>query len=407
MYSLVRLNSAIVILLCHFGVSAQPWFELPNFMGDARHRATSFSVGNKGYMGLGHINSVVDILYDDIWEFDPASNAWSQKASFPLGPAYHSTAFVIGEKAYVGTGRITGGAYSKKFYEFDPQQNLWTPIADFPGTARRGAVAFTINGNGYVGTGQTNAGYSSDFYCYNPSSNTWTPIVPFPGPARTSSVAFAIGSTGYVGTGSTNSGSTNDFYAFDPTNNQWQVKANVGPTARQEAMGFALNGKGYIGTGDDFSSGNNYGDVWEFDPTNNTWVQIQDFAGTARRYLTAFTIGSRAYAGTGTNGTNFKDFWMFDQVLTTLTSDMKQVNFTCYPNPVSDVLTIDFNQVPEYIDLKELTYALMDFSGKIVKTGAFSDGLIQFDCSALQKGNYNVQISHLNKSSILQKIVVL
>jgi N-acetylneuraminic acid mutarotase len=407
MFLYPRRNFLILLVLCHFGVSAQPWFELPNFMGDARHRATSFSVGNKGYMGLGHINSVVDILYDDIWEFDPASNAWTQKASFPLGPAYHSTAFVIEDKAYVGTGRITGGTYSKKFYEFDPQQNLWTPIADLPGNARRGAVAFTINGKGYVGTGQTTAGYASDFYCYNPSSNSWTPIVPLPGAARTSSVAFSIGSIGYVGTGSTSSGSTNDFYAYDPANNQWQVKANVGPTSRQEAMGFALNGKGYIGTGDDYSSGNNYGDVWEYDPLTNIWVQIQDFAGTARRYLTAFTIGTRAYAGTGTNGTNFKDFWMFDQVLSTIYSQLNQVDINCYPNPVNDILTIGFNDLPEFIDLKDLTFDLADMNGKIISTAAFAEGSIQFDCSALPSGNYTLKITHLNQSIIMQKIMVL
>jgi N-acetylneuraminic acid mutarotase len=387
-------------------VLAQPWFELPNFMGDARHRATSFSIGNKGYMGLGHINSVVDISYDDIWEFDPASNVWTQKASFPLGPIYHATAFVINGKAYLGTGRVTGGAYTKKFFEFDPTTNIWTPIADLPGNARRGAVSFAINGKGYVGTGQTTAGYSSDFYEYDPTNNTWAAKAPFAGLPRTSSVGFAIGDIGYIGTGSTNSGSTNDFFAYDPSANQWTTRPNVGPTSRQEATGFALNGKGYIGTGDDYSSGNNFADMWEFDPLQNNWIKIADFAGTARRYLTSFTIGSRAYAGTGTNGTNFKDFWMFDQVLSTFSNIMSKSEISIYPNPVSDKLTIDIKNLPEFIHLEAVSFTLVDVKGRPMKIGQIANQRVVFDCTDLPRGEYMLQIVHLNQSIVVKKIIV-
>lgn len=395
-----------LLLFMSGSVLAQPWFELPNFMGDARHRATSFSIGNKGYMGLGHINSVVDISYDDIWEFDPASNVWTQKASFPLGPIFHATAFVIHAKAYLGTGRITGGAYTKKFFEYDPTTNIWTPIADLPGAARRGAVSFSINGKGYVGTGQTTAGYSADFYQYDPSNNSWVVKMPFPGLPRTSSVGFAIGDIGYIGTGSTNSGSTNDFFAYDPTTNQWTNKPTVGPTSRQEATGFALNGKGYIGTGDDYSSGNNYSDMWEFDPALNSWVQIADFAGTARRYLSSFTIGSRAYAGTGTNGTNFKDFWMFDQILSTFSSLDSKTEISIYPNPVSDQLTIDFNNLPAFIHLEDITFTLVDLNGRLKKTGQLVNQHVVFDCSDLPKGEFVVQVVHLSQSIVIKKIIV-
>lgn len=341
----------IFFIVCSFFFlnygSAQPWFQKSSFGGEARHRATAFSIGNFGYIGLGHINSDVDVEYEDFWRYDPSSDSWTQVADYPEGKCFHVTGFVIDEKAYVGTGRKMDGSYFKRFYKYDPLTNLWTSIADFPGTARRGAVSFSINGVGFVGTGQTTGGYSNDFYRYVPGSNSWFPVPNLPGAIRTSSVAFELNGMGYVGTGNTNVGSTNDFYMYNPSTNSWMARAPVGPTNRQEATGFSLNGKGYIGTGDDYSSGNNFGDFWEYDPNTNTWVQIEDFSGTARRYLVSFVIGDRAYCGTGTNGTNFRDFWMFDRYLSVVSEELNNANLNVYPNPFSERITIDLKSVSE------------------------------------------------------------
>src|ERR1051326_1084169 len=80
------------------------WQQMENFAGTARHRAVAISIGNRGYMGLGHINALVDVLYDDWWEYDPGTNSWTQKASFPGGPRMHRSAFSVNNKGYVGCG---------------------------------------------------------------------------------------------------------------------------------------------------------------------------------------------------------------------------------------------------------------------------------------------------------------
>lgn len=378
-------------------VLAGPWFDKANFGGEARHRSSSFAVGNKGYIGLGHINSGIDVEYEDFWKYDPASDSWSQIANYPEGRCFHATSFVIDNMAYVGTGRLESGAYSKKFFRYDPVTNTWSPIADLPGVERRGAVGFSINGKGYVGTGQTMSGYSTDFYEYNPINNTWIARAALPGAPRTSSVAFAIGNFGYVGTGNTNMGSTNDFYQFNPATNSWTPKAPVGPTTRQEAVGFAVNGLGYIGTGDDFSSGNNYADMWEYDPALNSWVQIQDFSGTARRYLTAFVIGSRAYAGTGTNGTNFRDFWMFDQELSVLERKMEAIDLLIYPNPSDDLLSIQLNDLPEYISISDISLNIISINGLISQMGKLQSEQTTFDVSHLSAGYYVYQLTYMGE----------
>ncbi len=396
----------LLITFIQFYASSQPWFEKSNFGGEARHRATSFSIGNQGYIGLGHINSAVDVEFKDFWKYDPAADSWTQIADYPEGECYHATSFTIGNKAYVGTGRLLSGIYSKNFYRYDPSLNTWTQIADLLGVERRGAVSFAVNGKGYVGTGQTTGGYSTDFYEYNPITDVWLVRANLPGPPRTSSVAFSIGNFGYLGTGNTNIGSANDFYQFNPLTNQWLLKAPIGPTPRQEATGFSVNGLGYIGTGDDFSSGNNYSDMWEYDPLSNIWVQIEDFAGTPRRYLTSFVIGSRAYVGTGTSGTNFRDFWMFDQVLSVLSRKMEHLSISVYPNPASNSISFNLKELPEYIQIENISCALFSSTGLLIKEYNFESSTSNFDISSVNKGQYLYQLKYKGNSFKTGKIII-
>lgn len=398
----------LLLSLCTFYLSAfgQPWFEKANYGGDARHRTSTFTIGDDGYLGLGHINSGIDVNYEDFWKYDPASDSWSQIANYPEGKCFHAVSFTIGTKAYVGTGRLNNGTYSKKFFCYDPLSNTWSPIADLPGLARRGAVGFTLNGKGYVGTGQTTSGYSADFYEYNPATNSWTMKANFPGPPRTSSVAFSIGNFGYLGTGNTNMGSINDFYQYNPLTNVWVAKAPVGPTTRQEAVGFAVNGLGYIGTGDDFSSGNNYSDMWEYDPTLNTWIQIEEFAGTARRYLSAFVIGSRAYAGTGTNGTNFRDFWMFDQILSVLKRKLDHIEIVTYPNPSSENLTINLSAIPDFVQVDNITCSVVSLSGELITQKKFEENQLHMNVSDLNSGIYIYRLQHEGESFKTGKLII-
>jgi N-acetylneuraminic acid mutarotase len=400
-----KFTFAFLFLLYFSTIQAQPWFEKSNFGGTARHRASSFSIGNFGYIGLGHINSGVDVEYEDFWKYDPSSDTWTQIANYPNGKCYHATSFVIGNLAYVGGGRLENGSYTKKFYSYDPVTNVWTPIADLLGAARRGAVGFAINGKGYVGTGQTTTGYAADFYEYNPLANTWTAKANFPGAGRTSAVGFSIDQFGYLGTGNTNMGSTNDFYQYRPDINQWVLKAPVGPITRQEAVGFAVNGMGYIGTGDDFSSGNNYGDFWEYEVLSNTWVQIEDFAGTARRYLTSFVIGTRAYVGTGTNGTNFRDFWMFDQILSVLKRKLYDFDVSLYPNPSVDFINIDLLNIPNYIPISSFKFELFNLNGQLFKSEQLESNQTSIRIDQLNSGNYIYRLVYDGQTVKIGKFV--
>lgn len=380
------------------------WNQKANFGGDARHRAIGFSIGNRGYMGLGHVNSVVDVLYEDIWEYDPGTNSWTQKANFGGGLRYHAIAFSIGNKGYVGTGRMPSGWYSNDLWEYDPTTNVWTAKTSMPALERRGAVAFVVNGEGYVGTGQTTSGYANDFMKYNPVTNAWSPVATFIGFARTSAVAFALNNKGYVGTGG-----SNDFYQYDPLTNTWTPKAVAGPTSRMEATGFAVAGKGYLGTGDNFSSGDNYGDFWQYNDTTDTWKQVEDFGGIARRYLASFVIGSKAYAGTGTSGTNYRDFWEFDPALIGVSVN-EYANLESfidvYPNPVSDYFTVNFSNLTVF-EANKFKVHLFNSFGQLLSVQNLQEPSLVVDCSKFEKGNYLVQLTNESNTVIgSHKVIV-
>ena len=59
------------------------WHRVSDFDGLARSEATSFTIGNKGYLTGGydarkHLN--------DLWEYDMEQDSWTQKATFPGPP---------------------------------------------------------------------------------------------------------------------------------------------------------------------------------------------------------------------------------------------------------------------------------------------------------------------------------
>lgn len=337
----LRIPFVISILLVTQICFSYGWIQKANFGGVARHRTTGFSIGNRGYIGGGHINSGTPVYHEDYWEYDPGTDSWTQIADFGGGKRYHSVAFSIGEFAYVGCGEDDNNTYYSDFYRYSPQYNVWQPIADLPGNPRRGATAFVIDGIGYVGTGQSDFGYEDDFYKYVPNDNTWYTVADFLGEARSSAVGFANNGKGYVGTGHIWGDHTKDFYEYDPQTNSWTQKADVGTTYRQDATGFVVDGKGYIGTGNDVDANFNYKDFWEYDFNSNTWTQIEDFSGEGRRYMVSFVINGIAYAGTGTDGTNLRDFYMFDATLDTEDEELSKVS--TYPNPSSDYIAVEWN----------------------------------------------------------------
>jgi N-acetylneuraminic acid mutarotase len=239
------------------------WTQKADFLGSSRYGAIGFSIGIKGYIGTGGSTGTVN----DFFEWDQASNTWTQRANLPGNSRFRAVGFSIGTKGYIGAG-VNGLpppniVLFNDFWEWNQATNAWTQKADFGGSKRWAAVGFSIGMKGYISTGE-DGGFYDDFWEWDQATNAWTQKANFGGGNRASAVCFSIGSKGYIGTGYDASGENNDFWEWDQTLNVWTQKLNFSGSARLDAVGFSIGAKGYLGTGGSFSA--YYKDFWEWDP---------------------------------------------------------------------------------------------------------------------------------------------
>ncbi|OOQ59701.1 Kelch repeat-containing protein [Mucilaginibacter pedocola] len=177
------------------------WKQLADFPGAGRVRAYGFSIGGKGYIVGGNAGSGFNVipLYD-LWEYDPATDQWTQKSDYPGQAAEYLRGFTINGKAYMGTGygmQYYGGPdaipQNKDFWEYNPSTDTWTQKADLPAIGRENVIAFEINGSGYLGLG-TNNNYDAnykDFWKYDATADKWTRMADYPGDGSFGVAAFA------------------------------------------------------------------------------------------------------------------------------------------------------------------------------------------------------------------------
>lgn len=267
------------------------WVRKADVVG-ARSFAVGFSIGNKGYVGTGR---GVSVYLKDFWEYDPATNVWTQKADIGGVARIGGTGFSIAGKGYLGLG-FDGINHLIDFWEFNPSTNVWTAKANFGGAGRRETVGFAIGNKGYVGTGYTSF-YVNDFWEYDPQINAWIPRASFPGTRRYGAVGFGLNGKGYLGAGFSDiDGFKKDFWEYDPVSNAWLQKADL-PASRLNAIGFNIANKGYVSL--DFTVNSGTTELWEYTPSANAWTQRKSFPGVARYGAVGFSIGNQGYVSTG------------------------------------------------------------------------------------------------------------
>ncbi|HTI10574.1 MAG TPA: hypothetical protein VL832_18525 [Puia sp.] len=309
------LSGAAFIDFWEYDPATNVWTQKADLPG-ARSTATGFSIDNKGYIGNR-----------DFWEYDPATNTWTRKADFRGAGTSGATGFSIGNKGYMGTGIDSLSQSTNDFWQFDPITNVWTRKANFGGAVRNAASGFSVGGKGYIGLGQGGMPFIptyADFWEYDPQTDTWTQKADFGGGERWGATGFPVGNKGFLGIGNNNLfRSQNDFWEYDPATNTWVQKANFAGDARGQAIGFGIGSKGYIGTGYRNINDNIHGpttDFWAYDTASNTWSKEADFGGGPRQDAVGFSIAGKGYVGTGIDGSPKKDFWEYDPA----TSQWKQ-----------------------------------------------------------------------------------
>ncbi|MFZ9027766.1 MAG: T9SS type A sorting domain-containing protein [Crocinitomicaceae bacterium] len=373
-----------VILLEGFTLNAQQWTQMADFPGEGRHRATAISIGNKGYLGFGHINGTgTETIFNDWWEYDPSNNSWTQKASCPIQSMPFSYYTMLDSKGFVIDGvAYLGSSNNGPFLSYNSFTNMWHEL-NTPSTGMGFSSPLSFENKGYV--------YGNNsLEIYNPGTDSWTsfsgfstPIIPDVGWWQNiHSKGTKMYFTGY-------NGQYNEhyFWSFDITDSIWTDHGLWLPVAQypyvfdhQDLIIVACGGS---------SNPWAYNEVYAFDPNSETWTQMMDFTGSARRYTTGFTIQNQGYLCTGTNGVNMSDLWRMNNILGT--EDMnKELSLNVFPNPAMKYINISLE---EHTSFK---VELFDPSGKGVGTYETTNGKITIERGNLPSGSYHLVVETNN-----------
>ena len=366
------------LFFCLFGnisllMASDHWQQRADYGSFGRHRAVAIGIGNKAYCGTGHLNgSGTDSWYPDWWEYDPATNAWTQKTDYPGNNGngdQDCVAISLNNVAFVGMGQLSGN----NFYKYDPQTNVWTQVSSPSlGSSFTNTFPFTIGNKGYFPTL-----YSTSFFSYDPALDLWTQLNNLPFSTIYGIPTFAINDKGYIKNGA-------DFYEYDATLDSWTPKAQFPGLSPHRPAGIGTSNYGYFIGG--FSGSPSVlpwiwaPEVWRYDQANDSWMQLEDFPGSTRRWAVTARVGERLFYGLGTNGTNFNDFWEFSPFAGLEESEAEA--FNAFPTPAHDFVNFTSDN---YQNFEVVVY---DLQGNKVSHISAENGKTTLERGKLTSGLY-------------------
>ncbi|MEY4289189.1 MAG: hypothetical protein RLZZ30_1277 [Bacteroidota bacterium] len=378
------------------------WTKKSDFIAGKRERAVAFSIGDYGYIATGVDTS--ETLLNDLWQYNPQLDTWTQKANLPGVARRDAIAFSVNGKGYVGTGMDNANALLgnklKDLWEYDPNTNAWTQKADFPGSGANGiyfATAFTVDNKGYVCGGKWGPSlYSNQLWEYKPSNDEWIQRANFPPGVRYQLSSFSIGNEGYVGLGASQDVFKKDFYRYNPGSNQWTQIADCIASERGSACTFVLNNHGFVCLG---TNGGLLGDLIEYNPTSNEWELRCAYGGSERKNAVAFVVNGRAFVGLGKGYSGKKA--SIQEYAAPNYAQLSELENACeiYPNPSNGLVQLKTTIALQSIQVYNQT-------GNLAFEQQVPAALNQIDLSHLNMGVYHVLLKTLNGETIQKQLLI-
>ena len=385
MKSILRIAICLLIISIH--LSAQgTWTQNGNFPGNVRTDGTAFTIGSKIYFGLGYYYSG-NTVFNDWWEYTPATDTWIQKNNFPGAARGQAISFTIGNKGYVGLGGFPGTANYNDFYEYDPTTDQWTKKDSILGNVFVNYCSgFSIGTKGYVFGGASGAGnYSRALHQYDSVADTWTQKLSYTDTSRMRASSFVLGNYAYVGLGTNNNQGQqySDFYRYSATTGAWTSVAPMPSGGRYGAWACSLSGYAYCGGGYVSSYANDY---YRYDSTANTWTHLTVTAPELYATATATYNGKCYFFCGGNHIGNLNTVWVYDPAFATEVNELtKESSIHVFPNPVSDKLSIELSGQPA------ATISIFSLLGEKILEQPFASNI---DVSSLPCGIYILKTSN-------------
>ena len=320
-----RLIATLLAALCA-GVTfvqlahAQKWVRLAPFP-EASEELYGIASGGKFYVmgGLGPNWTPKGLVY----EYDPGADRWTKKKDMPL-LSHHVALAELNGKIYVIGGFVkpasgpTAWQPIDNLWEYDPQSDAWKALAPMP-TKRGSPNAAVVGGKIYVigGAGLHPGSKETALHparpqrvlgvneVYDPATNTWATRSPMP-TTRNHAAAGVVNNKIYVIGGRvgnafiTRASNTDVVEEYDPATDQWgDLKAPM-PTARSATAWGTHKGRIYVAGGevrtDRLSA--TYRAVEAYDAATNRWISMPPMQ-YSRHGLAGDVLGNRLYLTSG------------------------------------------------------------------------------------------------------------
>lgn len=255
---------------------------------------------------------------NDLWEFDPYTDTWTQRtpASPPPGRRKAAMTYLSGQGELVLFGGLSsGGAVRNDTWSYDPGSNVWTQqTPTTPPPARYDhAMSADNSGNNLILLGGTNAAGDVLESTWAWSSVTFQWVEQLPSPADRNGVAMAYDSARnrhvVFGGRAVNGGQDLDeTWEIDGLN--WRRRApSAKPSARSDA-GMAhdrARNRTVLYGGRSQATGQDLGDTWEWNGT--TWILMGPLSNPSAAGGTQPVFDSKRNVVWNLIGT---DMWRYD-----------------------------------------------------------------------------------------------
>ncbi len=187
-----------------YDLKTDTWTRKKDFGGLKDNLMTFFSAAGKGYMLSGSETNEQELPEHGreslhLYEYQPLTDTWKEKAPFPGQKLTRGASFVIGDRAWVYGGTYGGYSYvDENFSEYMPAyyvddvweyeclNDRWHKRSVFPGGDRTQMANGVAAGNkGFAGCGLAEVNYEAvwplDWWGYLPETDEWIayPAPPF------------------------------------------------------------------------------------------------------------------------------------------------------------------------------------------------------------------------------------
>lgn len=279
-----------------FDIALNSWSQLNDFPTQPVRNGISMVINDTAYAGFGW-----DGVNTTGWyQYNASTDTWTLKNSLCNVGAFAGT-FSLNGKGYAACGSDSAGA-KNELWEYNPALDLWTQKTSFPAAARYLPFADTVNGFAYVGLGDSFfiQPFFSDMYKYDEQNDSWSSIAPIP---NSSTGAIAQGECSFhaswngkiilmsiTGIVTSNTNDYNTIYIYDPAGDTWTLYENANLIGARGIPLTAQDGsKAYYGAGFDYW-GDVMKDFWEVD-LNNLITSVE----ISNPYLKNITVTANSH----------------------------------------------------------------------------------------------------------------